>query len=513
MRLCDHKVGRLVVSDLQSGRWVRPGFWCQPEAAPESAFEQLPTQPAQAPLEDAEQTRPWRGLGLRWTPQVSRRQAAQFGVLGPGPVGQHPEHRHRQHQPVSSHAPRVQPPGLVPLPAHSLERPKAKLDPDPKTVPPDADLLGGQVGQEHPGLFLVLPPDDDQRARSLSATILEDRGFAYPGMPRARHQLTGALAPLTYWLAGSPVLQAQERMPAQVPNALPETRTPEPAVGHDQHVKAGEHLPTHQAEQAQDLPHPGPFLVGWQDVPGNRDGCPAVEDTHRQPNHLVAPGGRVDCQRQFPSLPPGQNPDDERTEAQGDVDLGLAGSRLVLAIVEPLAQVLAQGVPVPNREQAGDHRVLAGAASQDRAIDPERQASLLSWTQVREALGNRLGHPVPFCWIAHGFAPASKLLPITMMPEHSALSQSHLQSFITTQSSYHYLDRPQLTYPCEPGGTTMPTPDFERLRTALLLRGEPDRVPLVEAGVEREIKEAFLGRPLRSLADEVEFWATAGYDY
>ena len=59
----------------------------------------------------------------------------------------------------------------------------------------------------------------------------------------------------------------------------------------------------------------------------------------------------------------------------------------------------------------------------------------------------------------------------------------------------------------------MPTPDFERLRTALLLRGEPDRVPLVEAGVEREIKEAFLGRPLRSLADEVEFWAAAGYDY
>lgn len=59
----------------------------------------------------------------------------------------------------------------------------------------------------------------------------------------------------------------------------------------------------------------------------------------------------------------------------------------------------------------------------------------------------------------------------------------------------------------------MTAPDFGRLRKAVLLQGEPDRVPLVEAGIEREIKEAFLGRPVLTLADEVEFWATAGYDY
>lgn len=59
----------------------------------------------------------------------------------------------------------------------------------------------------------------------------------------------------------------------------------------------------------------------------------------------------------------------------------------------------------------------------------------------------------------------------------------------------------------------MDSPDFGRLRKALLLEGEPDRVPLVEAGIEPEIKQAFLGRPLKTLADEVEFWATAGYDY
>ena len=56
------------------------------------------------------------------------------------------------------------------------------------------------------------------------------------------------------------------------------------------------------------------------------------------------------------------------------------------------------------------------------------------------------------------------------------------------------------------------TPDFHRFRTALLC-GTPDRVPLAEIDVDRSIKEAWLGRPLRDAADEVCFWASAGYDY
>ncbi len=56
-------------------------------------------------------------------------------------------------------------------------------------------------------------------------------------------------------------------------------------------------------------------------------------------------------------------------------------------------------------------------------------------------------------------------------------------------------------------------PNFERLRTALLCQGEPDYVPLVELGIDKKIKEGFLGKPITSLADEVEFWYKAGYDY
>jgi uroporphyrinogen decarboxylase len=38
-------------------------------------------------------------------------------------------------------------------------------------------------------------------------------------------------------------------------------------------------------------------------------------------------------------------------------------------------------------------------------------------------------------------------------------------------------------------------------------------VPLAELGIHPAVKERFLSRPLRSLADEAEFWHQAGYDY
>ena len=55
-------------------------------------------------------------------------------------------------------------------------------------------------------------------------------------------------------------------------------------------------------------------------------------------------------------------------------------------------------------------------------------------------------------------------------------------------------------------------PDFERLFTALR-RQEADRVPFAELVVEPDVKAAFIGRPIRERADDVEFWACAGYDY
>jgi uroporphyrinogen decarboxylase len=56
-------------------------------------------------------------------------------------------------------------------------------------------------------------------------------------------------------------------------------------------------------------------------------------------------------------------------------------------------------------------------------------------------------------------------------------------------------------------------PDFDnRLRRVLLCDSIPDRVPILETGIYTEAKERFLGRQIRSLRDEAEFWARAGYD-
>ena len=54
-------------------------------------------------------------------------------------------------------------------------------------------------------------------------------------------------------------------------------------------------------------------------------------------------------------------------------------------------------------------------------------------------------------------------------------------------------------------------PDFERFRTAVL-GGEPDRVPLFD-GVAPVIQERFLGRPIRTVEDKLEFLTKAGYDH
>ncbi len=58
----------------------------------------------------------------------------------------------------------------------------------------------------------------------------------------------------------------------------------------------------------------------------------------------------------------------------------------------------------------------------------------------------------------------------------------------------------------------MRTPDFARVRKTVLLQGEPDYVPLFDS-VDRQVKSAFLGRPVKTLKDEVDFAVTAGYDF
>jgi uroporphyrinogen decarboxylase len=55
-------------------------------------------------------------------------------------------------------------------------------------------------------------------------------------------------------------------------------------------------------------------------------------------------------------------------------------------------------------------------------------------------------------------------------------------------------------------------PDFTRLLTTLRC-GTPDAIPLIELGIHPTIKEAILGRPIVTVADDAEFMRMMGYDF
>lgn len=59
----------------------------------------------------------------------------------------------------------------------------------------------------------------------------------------------------------------------------------------------------------------------------------------------------------------------------------------------------------------------------------------------------------------------------------------------------------------------MTSTNFERVRRAMLRQGEPDRVPLFELSVHKDLKAGILGRPLAGSEDDIAFWHTAGYDF
>jgi uroporphyrinogen decarboxylase len=56
-----------------------------------------------------------------------------------------------------------------------------------------------------------------------------------------------------------------------------------------------------------------------------------------------------------------------------------------------------------------------------------------------------------------------------------------------------------------------PNPDYNRLLTTLR-GGQADRVPLLELIVDPEMRSAYLGRPIQTIRDDIEFWYQAGYD-
>ena len=75
--------------------------------------------------------------------------------------------------------------------------------------------------------------------------------------------------------------------------------------------------------------------------------------------------------------PPGQDPPEQGREAEAHVQFGLAGTRPVAAVVQPLPEILAEVVPSAPGREGGGHGVLAGAAGENSTAHPQNQAGQL----------------------------------------------------------------------------------------------------------------------------------------
>src|SRR4051794_5151941 len=282
---------------------------------------------------------------------------------------------------------------------------KDYLDPHPRGVPAHPDPPRRQVGDHHPGLLLLLGPDRDQGDRQASVLApaqgaAPDPGLAGPDQ-RPRRAALAAVG-----RDRGPPLDAEQRVPAEPADALPEARAPQAPVGQHRHRPARRHGRPQLAREAQDRPEPRAGHVARQDRPGDRDGAAAVEHAHHQRDHLLPVRGRVDRQRQLAPLPPAQHPAQQGRETTVDLDLRGARDGLVRPVQEPLPQPLAQGVVGRPRQERREHRRLAGAVRQHRAQHPQGQPAPLRASQVRQAFGERPLHGVEWRRGVHGPAPA-----------------------------------------------------------------------------------------------------------
>jgi hypothetical protein len=131
--MSSQRLGHGMIANPQLRPRLWPGFRRQPQAPPEPATRQVQPQPTQPLSEETHHAPPlWAlapasGVGRRHL-QTGRRQAVPVGLFDAGPIGQHPEHRHGQHQPVPGDADGLRAPRLLPLPTHPFEGPEPHLN-------------------------------------------------------------------------------------------------------------------------------------------------------------------------------------------------------------------------------------------------------------------------------------------------------------------------------------------------------------------------------------------------
>ena len=199
-----------------------------------------------------------------------------------------------------------------------------------------AAAWGRQVGQDLPAILVSLGPAGQQRA--CQATLrLAGKGHA-PALPSAAHsrdELPERLGPIP--ALGAEFAQpchAHHWVPAQGDNLLEQPPCIQATIGHYGDRPGGIDLVGQPVQQLQPLGVPGMRSVAPEDLSGDRDGRPAVDQTQRQDGEPVGEAGRIQCQGHTSTAPALEDPGQQRREAGGDVEFAaplarLGGGRLV----------------------------------------------------------------------------------------------------------------------------------------------------------------------------------------
>jgi hypothetical protein len=279
--------GRCMANNFQMVRKGRPGLWFQPEALPKSALEQLARQPTASLAEDAGPTSMYPKGVRRWPKQTPRRQSQVGGIFGSGTIGQYPEGGNRQHQPVAGYPLWIGTPGMLPLPAHSLESAEPQFNPDPQPIPTHSHIPRRQVGQYQPGFLLVRAPDYQQGTTTAYFWLSESCTLTHPGIAGSRNQTGCRLPTASQGLKGSVAFDSHQGVPTQGCNPPPEAGTPQTSIGQYQHRHGLGNCWPQQLQQVHNRQYPRAFFIGRQDVPSHRNGVTPVEHTNHQSAYPV----------------------------------------------------------------------------------------------------------------------------------------------------------------------------------------------------------------------------------
>ena len=391
-------------------RWrFGPGFGKQPYPTPESSPAQQPPQPTDAQPQHADDSSrsarctAMSGRQLLWRRPETRGRFAQVdSVLDSAAIGQRPQCRHRQYQPMATDSLRVFPSGLIPSEAHRFQRSEAHLYPEPKSIPAHPCLGRRKVGHHYPWLALLYVPDHYQRRSTLFVQVSECGSAANVGVsgPRRQHasRKTGSSVRTKHRVDGL----ANVRMPSQRDYLIPQTTTPQPSVAHHHHSHLIRNRLRNYPQHICYRTHPPAGSVGWQNVPANRNRTTAIDHAYHQRVYPVSFHRRVYGQRQSIRLPKVHDPSHQRRETPAHIQLCQAGIGTVRSVIKPLSEILTHRVEASHERQGYHNRTLTSAARQYCAVHPQRQSLRLGLSEVGHMMLYALVHLVTFGWEAHG---------------------------------------------------------------------------------------------------------------